>query len=111
VVGSLGGSMSRVGFALYMRRPLVGGVGLYVAGGDHLWGLGGFGWGAAGAVSLGGFKVFSTFFIYFHLGVDLPVFAPRFGDAAPVLYQSPIHPLGGFKPCGLCRSEVFYLAD
>jgi hypothetical protein len=75
--------MSRVGFALYMRRTLVGGVGLYTAGGDHLWGLRGFAWGAVGAVSLGGFKLFSTFFIYFDLGVDSPVFAPRLGDVSP----------------------------
>ena len=74
--------MGRVGFALYMRRPLVGGVGLYMAGGGHLWGLNGFEWGAVGAVSLGGFKLFSTFFTYFDLGVDSPVFAPRLGDVA-----------------------------
>ena len=74
--------MGRVGLALYMRRPLVGGVGLYMAGGDHLWGLNGFGWGAVGAVSLGGFKLFSTFFIYFDLGVDMGCFARTVGDAA-----------------------------
>ena len=77
--------MGRVGFALYMRRTLVGGVGLYTAGGDHLWGLKGFEWGAAGAVSLGGFKLFSTLFIYFDLGVDMGCFARTVGDAAPVL--------------------------
>ena len=38
----LGGS-GRVGFALYMRRPMVGRVGLYTAGGAHLGHLMAFG--------------------------------------------------------------------
>ena len=52
-----------------MRRTLVGGVGLYMAGGDHLWGLKGFVWGAAGAFSLGdsGYFQLSSFILIWGL--------------------------------------------
>ena len=77
--------MGRVGCCLIYAADFGRGVGLYTAGGDHLRGPNGFGWGVVGAVSLGGFKLFSTLFIYFDLGVDMGCFARTVGDAAPVL--------------------------
>ena len=44
--------------------------------------------GRCGGFLTRGFKLFSTFFIYFDLGVDSPIFAPRFGDVA-TFFDSP----------------------